>query len=274
MTPGSGRIDYIESGVGAGPVVVLAHSSVSGARQWRQLMADLEDRYHLIAINLFGYGDTPPWTQENTLTLDDQAGLIEAVLPGGSAKIHLIGHSFGGAVVMAAARRLGERVEKLALLEANPFYLLSQNGRDGAFAEIKAVRDDVKRNGAAGTWAEAAEAFDDYWTAPGHWAAMPDDRRASFIARLKNNYHEWDAVMDGRVTLRGWRDALPARTLVMSARETARPIREIVELMRQACPEWQYVELPEGGHMAPLSHPGLVNPILADFLDAPHGTPS
>jgi pimeloyl-ACP methyl ester carboxylesterase len=27
------------------------------------------------------------------------------------------------------------------------------------------------------------------------------------------------------------------------------------------------VELPEGGHMAPMSHPQLVNPIIANYLD-------
>ncbi|HZZ26268.1 MAG TPA: hypothetical protein VFE60_28595 [Roseiarcus sp.] len=33
-------VDYLEAG-SFGPVVVLVHSSVSGARQWRRLMDDL-----------------------------------------------------------------------------------------------------------------------------------------------------------------------------------------------------------------------------------------
>jgi pimeloyl-ACP methyl ester carboxylesterase len=53
-------VDYLEAG--SGPCVVLAHSSVAGARQWRRLMAELKDSFHLRAVNLFGYGGTPPWS--------------------------------------------------------------------------------------------------------------------------------------------------------------------------------------------------------------------
>jgi hypothetical protein len=39
-------VDFVEAG-SAGPVVVLVHSSVSGARQWRRLMDDLKDRFRV-----------------------------------------------------------------------------------------------------------------------------------------------------------------------------------------------------------------------------------
>jgi len=41
-------------------------------------MADLEERFHLVAVNLYGYGGTPPWTAERKQTLADQADLILA----------------------------------------------------------------------------------------------------------------------------------------------------------------------------------------------------
>jgi pimeloyl-ACP methyl ester carboxylesterase len=53
---------------------MLIHSSVSGARQWRRLMDDLKDRYRVRAVNLYGYGKTPPWPPETPQSLDDQAG--------------------------------------------------------------------------------------------------------------------------------------------------------------------------------------------------------
>ena len=34
------KVDFLEAG--SGPVVMLVHSSVSGARQWRRLMDDLK----------------------------------------------------------------------------------------------------------------------------------------------------------------------------------------------------------------------------------------
>ena len=50
-------VDYLEAG-SSGPVVMLVHSSVSGARQWRRLMGDLRDQFRVRAVNLFGYGKT------------------------------------------------------------------------------------------------------------------------------------------------------------------------------------------------------------------------
>lgn len=259
--------DTIETGVGAGPAVVLIHASTSSARQWRSLMGELQDRYHLIAVNMMGYGGMPAWAGPDPQTLDDHVRAIEPALPAGDEAIHLVGHSLGGAVAMALARQLGGRVDRLILLEPNPFYLLRDHGRDQAYAEIKAVSDDVRMHGDAGNWEKAAENFGDYWSSPGYWATLHDNLRASFVENLRNNYYEWEAVLECDISLEAWRAGLPERTLVVSARNTTRPILEIVELMRRACPKWDYVELPEGGHMAPMSHPELVNPIIADFLD-------
>ena len=54
----STKVDFLEAG--SGPVVMLVHSSVSGAGQWRCLMDDLKADYYVRAVNLFGYGETPP----------------------------------------------------------------------------------------------------------------------------------------------------------------------------------------------------------------------
>ena len=57
--PSPVKADFLEAG-SAGPVVMLVHSSVSGARQWRRLIDDLKDRFRVRAVNLFGYGRIHP----------------------------------------------------------------------------------------------------------------------------------------------------------------------------------------------------------------------
>src|SRR5215472_11923594 len=102
---------------------MLVHSSVSGARQWRRLMDDLKDEFHVRAVNLYGYGRTPPWSIDAPQTLDDQARLVESALPTNADTVSLVGHCFGGSVAMKLAAKLARRVTKLVLLETNPFYL-------------------------------------------------------------------------------------------------------------------------------------------------------
>ena len=103
------KVDYLEAG-SSGPVVMLVHSSVSGARQWRRLMGDLQGQFRVRAVNLFGYGKTAAWPAETIQSLDDQARLVEAALPANADEVYLVGHSFGGSVAMKAAARLEGRV--------------------------------------------------------------------------------------------------------------------------------------------------------------------
>src|ERR1700683_4461082 len=89
------RPDFLEAGA-SGPLVVLVHSGASGARQWRRLMDDLKDRHRVRAVNLFGYGATPPWPADATQSIADQACLVEGAIPGGVDNVFLVGPSLGG----------------------------------------------------------------------------------------------------------------------------------------------------------------------------------
>lgn len=89
----------------------------------------------------------------------------------------------------------GPGVTNIVLLETNPFYLLAKAGPDDAFAEAMDLRNCIKKFGALGEWATAAERFSDYWNGKGTWQEMPSDRRVAFAEALKPNFFEWDAVM-------------------------------------------------------------------------------
>lgn len=260
------RIEFSDDG--AGPPVVLLHSSVSGNRQWRRLIAELRDEYRVLAVNLFGYGETTAWPGNRPQRLDDQVGLVSAVISaacGSDTQVRLVGHSMGGAIALKTAAMLGARVTKLALFEPNPFHLLALEGRREAYGEATALRDHVKLHGDRDEWMEAAPQFADYWLGEGNWKAMAPERQEAFAAAMHSNYHEWDAVMGETATLAEW-SGIAAETLLIRAAQTRRPIVEIVELLRGACPHWRYAEVDDGGHMAPLVRPDLVNPVIAGFF--------
>jgi pimeloyl-ACP methyl ester carboxylesterase len=262
-------VDFIEAG--AGPLVVLVHSSMAGARQWSPLMRDLEGRYLVRAINLFGYGGTPAWTLPEPPSLDDFADLIVRAVPT-AARVHLIGHSFGGAVAMqAAAHRLRGRVDRLILIEPSLFYLLKVGGRHEAFAEIQALAEWMREQAAAGTMDAAAERFINYWTGPGAWAASSPQRRSAYADAVRVVLREWDVILDGDTTLDQWRDRLPPRTLIISSSRPRDPSCGVMDVLSEACSDWTVDRTPEGGHMAPITHPHLVNTSIAGFLKSEAG---
>ena len=259
-------VDYLEAG-STGPLVVLVHSTAAGARQWRHLMENLKTDFRVRAVNLFGYGKTPPWPPAIAQSLEDQARLVEAAVPENVEEVFLVGHSFGGSVAMKAAARMQGRATKLVLLETNPFYLLSQSKCCGAFAEAMTLRDCVKKYGALGEWTTAAERFATYWNGPGAWRDMPPERRTTFAEMLKPSFSEWDAVMDETTSAEQWASLLPRATVQIHDPETALPIREIAQILRRSCPWWDYIELPGVGHMAPLTRPDVIDPLVRSFLE-------
>jgi pimeloyl-ACP methyl ester carboxylesterase len=262
----TGAVDFMEAG--AGPLVVLVHSSMAGARQWAPLMQELQHHALVRAVNLFGYGNTPAWSGVNPPSLADFAELVALAVPDTASDISLVGHSLGAAVAMhAAADQLRGRVKNLVLIEPSLFYLLDLCGRWEAFDEISALAEYTKRRISNGDLEAAAEGFIDYWCGPCTWAASNPSRQAAFARSVSLLAHEWKVVLEGKMTAAEWAAALPQHTLLMSSTHTTRPSRELIELLSNARPEWEVASLWETGHMAPLTHPQVVNPIIQGFLE-------
>lgn len=260
---GGFEVEYLAAG--AGPVVVLLHSSASGLRQWRRLVDELQGGYRLLAVNLFGYGGTSPWPADARQTLADQAGLVAAVVSQLDEPVILVGHSLGGAVALETALHLGARLRAVIAFEPILFSLLRTHGPADAFTEIHKLSTRYQALGTTGQWDLAGELFIDYWSGTGTWSAMPEERKAGLRMMLPNVLHEWDAVIAPSRPLPDWGN-IPAPVHILRAADTRRPTHAVASLLVQTHRPWRLHELAEGGHMAPLSRPDLVNPLIANIL--------
>ena len=220
----------------------------------------------MLAPNLFGYGQTTPWTVDGTQTLRDAAEVLLAVADGLDGPLRLVGHSWGGGVALRAASLMGDRVSHLAVFEPMAPFLLGAHGRTAAAAEARALHDDVKRLGGERAWEGLGERFIDFFNGDGAWAVTPEDRRRIIAAQIEPNYYEWDSL-DEPLTVATFA-TVSARTLLMRCAGGRLVTHETVEVLRDAFPPWSFLEIGEGGHMAPLTRPDLVNPALSAFLDS------
>jgi pimeloyl-ACP methyl ester carboxylesterase len=95
---------YIESG--KGETLVLLHAGGTSSAHWRKVVPLLQDRFRIIAPDLIGFGETGAWGGGRELTHDDQADLVRGILQFADAgSVHLVGHSYGGAVAVRLALR-------------------------------------------------------------------------------------------------------------------------------------------------------------------------
>jgi pimeloyl-ACP methyl ester carboxylesterase len=252
---------------GAGVPVVCIHASASSSGQWRPLMERLAGRFRSIAVDLHGYGQSPPWPDEGGLSLADEVQLIEPVLESTGERFHLIGHSYGGAVALKAALADPSRLRSLVLFEPVLFAaLLAEDAGQPAAREIIAVRDETVAAVERGDLDAAGARFVDYWMGPGVWASMPPVRRQVVASAMRKVKAEWHAAFTEPTPLSVFA-ALRAPTLCIVGRHSPAPSREVARLLQKALPALTTVELDGVGHMAPVTHPDRVNAVIESHLE-------
>ncbi len=257
----SGRVFYRESG--AGPVVVCLHANASNSTQWRPLMEVLSDRFRVFAPDSLGAGKSPPWPTDRT-TLGDEVSLLAPVLEGVGGRVSIIGHSYGGAVALMAA--LDYPVAAMVLYEPTLFALLKEesSGQEG-FREINTVVEDSVSFLGAGDPQAAAKRFIDYWAGPGAFDGIPDDRKPAVLDSIVN-IERWRHALCEEPTPLGAFTELDIPILYLLGGRSPLSSREVARVLAPVLPQVEVVEFPDLGHMAPVTHPGLINPLIEEFL--------
>ena len=161
---------------GNGIPVVLGHSSTGSGGQWRELVKRMAGRYRMVAPDHIGYGRTAAYSGGMPVR-EHEIAIVTALVQWVSQPVHLVGHSFGGAVLTQVAVRMPDLVRSLTLCEPTLFHLLAPAGRTSEHAEIKAVADRVIRYVDQNDTAEAARGFFEYWVGAGAYDATERAKR-------------------------------------------------------------------------------------------------
>jgi pimeloyl-ACP methyl ester carboxylesterase len=259
------RAFFRESGHGTS--IVCLHSSASSSAQWRPLMDRLGCRYRTLAADLYGSGKSPSWPAFRPMSLADEVALLDPVLTAAGDRYHLVGHSYGGAVALAAAYARRERVESLVLFEPVCFSLLVAGDPDHPAAhEITAVRDDTVRLLERGDPHGSGQRFVDYWMEPGAWVAMPPQRRDAIAAAMRAVRAQWEAIFQEPTPLSAFAD-LDVPVLYLTGSESPAAAREVARLLAKVLPRVTVIEVEGVGHMAPVTHPDRINALIERHLD-------
>jgi pimeloyl-ACP methyl ester carboxylesterase len=247
--------------VGQGPPVLLVHGSATSGRFWRALVERLTPRYRVIAPDLPGYGESAWHPQARATDLDVVSTFAHAF----GEPLHLVGHSYGGALALRAARDLGPRLASLVLIEPAAFDLLDPRGDAPALAQIEAVAGRHLELVLEGDLEAGAAHFMGYWIGPEAWAAMPAETRARIVRTMPKIAAEFRTLFRHPEALRNYRH-LRVPTLLVRGTRTTLAADRIVARLAATLPQRDLVEIAGASHMAPLSHPDAVNAAIETHL--------
>jgi pimeloyl-[acyl-carrier protein] methyl ester esterase len=121
---------------GRGPDLVLLHGWGSNLAVWAPLVARLIDRFRVHAVDLPGYGASPPVFP---YTPEEIAGVLAARFP---PSVAVCGWSLGGMVALALARRAP--FARMVLIGATPCFARAPDWEDGMDAGmLRQFHDDL-----------------------------------------------------------------------------------------------------------------------------------
>jgi pimeloyl-ACP methyl ester carboxylesterase len=214
-----------------------------------------------------GYGRSVPWSRHVPLASDGELGGLEALLDVAGRPVHLVGHSYGGAVALNAARRFTRRIASLTLIEPVAFHLLRRTDEPDGWREIAALAKRHLALVGEGRDAAAAEAFVTYWTGPMAWQQMSDTARDGAVRSAAKVAAEWLLMFASEDDLDEIA-AIEAATLLVCGGRTRTPARRVVEILRQALPHAHHHEIADAGHMSPLTHPACIADAIQRHVSA------
>lgn len=252
---------------GEGPLVIALHSSSSHGGQWKALSNLISTRFSICAPDFFGYGHSDPLPEDGRPYTWHDLAIVRALLDKYEGPAHIVGHSLGGTIAVRAALSWPERIASLTLIEPVLFNLL-EDAKDPRRIEYLDLSQAMMVLFHYGEAEKAARMFVDFWTGEGAFDSLDDQTRdyvVSTIPRVVEDWYGISMLAPGAVTANDLA-RIQVPMLVLCAENTRASARGITEIVRTAIPHAEYREIPGAGHMSPVTHPQVVNPMIEEFL--------
>ncbi|MDP9066215.1 MAG: alpha/beta hydrolase, partial [Pseudomonadota bacterium] len=148
---------------GSGPPLILIHGIGASRHSWDGLIRHLLADFRCVSYDLRGHGRSPPC--KSPFTLDDLVEDVEALRRELHIEhAHVAGHSLGGMIGPAYARRYPDRVLSLGLYSTAAFRTTEDR------AKVRGVVAAMRTKGIP----PVLETLKDRWFTPGFAALSPE----------------------------------------------------------------------------------------------------
>ena len=242
---------------GEGPPLVLIHGIGASRHSWDGIVDRLKHECRCIFYDLRGHGrsplPTPPYS------LDDLVEDLEALRAElGLAKAHFMGHSLGGMIGPAYARRYPEHVLSLGLLST----AAGRTAEDSA--KVKGVVAAMRERGIA----PVLETLKERWFTPEFAAARPEVIQRRMQQVIDCDGQVFLSVFDvyAETEMAPWLAEVKAPSLVLTGEFDGGCPPRLNEFIARTMPQAELVVLPKLRHAILLEAPEQVAPRLLEFL--------
>ncbi|HEY5680344.1 MAG TPA: alpha/beta hydrolase [Pseudomonadales bacterium] len=111
------RLHYVDWGNPDAPPMLMIHGGRDHCRNWDWVARSLRDRYHIIAPDLRGHGDSQWMLGGSYNQIDYVYDIAQLLTQKDMTPVTIIGHSLGGSIALTYSGLFPETVKKLVAIE-------------------------------------------------------------------------------------------------------------------------------------------------------------
>jgi 3-oxoadipate enol-lactonase len=240
---------------------VMVHGFPFDGSAWKKQLDDLGDEMWIVAVDLPGFGESAPFREPKSATMDDYADALAAWIQGeGAENVALAGHSMGGYIAFAFARKYPNLLSKLILVATRPG-ADTDAAREGRYKQAAGVEEEGAK--------VAAEAM-----LPKLFAPATYERRKDLVEQVnqlmlrqsKEGIIAALYAMASRPDSKPGLAAIRVPTLILSGAEDAIIPAPEAETMHEMIKDSQHIAIEGAGHMLMLENPRAFNSALRAFV--------
>jgi len=265
-----GELAYLDEG--EGPPIVLLHGFPLSSFMWREFMPVLSSRFHVIAPDLLGTGESDK-PSDAPLDIAAQAGYVRELLGTlGVDRFAAIGHGFGGGIAQLLARE--GSLDAMVMLDSVAF----DAWPSAPTRDLQATTPDQRAPEIV-----RAVVRSEFDLGMGYPTRLSDDAFGAYARPWEEEagadaFFRWVAAIDGAglEDAEGWLGDTEFPVLILWGEDdTFQPVAS-AERLNDAIPTSTLGLLPGCGHFITEDAPETIAPMIYEYLRArylkePHG---
>jgi pimeloyl-ACP methyl ester carboxylesterase len=256
------RLSFLEWEAPGRPVVCFLHGGSAHAHWFDRVTPALVGRFHMIALDQRGHGESewarpPAYATENFAA--DLLGVLHAF---GWRRVALVGHSMGGHNAMSFSAWHPDRVSALVIVDSRPSIPVDRLDRLRTRGMVTLRPYPTREAAAASFRLLPRETVADP-------ALLAHLGRSGVVERDGQWIYRFDPASNGqRQPVDAWTlvDRITAPTLVVRGELSPNFTREMADKLRAAIPGAAYTEIPGSYHHLVLDNPTAFVQVVDPFL--------
>ena len=252
-------IEWAYSVDGSGDPIILVHGIGAARDAWRFMVPVLRDHFSVITYDLRGHGESP--MPDGEFGLDDLVGDLERVRERSSFdSVHIAGHSLGGMIGPAYARKHPDRVRTLGLLST------AAGRTEDDSAKVWGVVRAMEEKGIA----KVLDTLVDRWFTDDFIANNPDviQRRLDQVVDTDPNVFMNVFRIYAGTEMMPWLHEVAAPSLVLTGEFDGGCNPRLNKLIAEAMPDAELVVLPDVKHAILVERGETVAAHMIRFISA------